>query len=328
MSEFEETSRPPTGPIWIGAGALTVGLWAVALWALISAEADPLAIPAIVVQPALAEADEAGGELPNLSTMIEAVAKATTPPKVEEPENNSRGQGRGAELLKLRFTHREKQAEVALREVFVPRTITVVNVWATWCEPCKAEFSDFAQIWQRWGEEVRFVPVELAPIFDRTSESRQTSDALRAIMPASQVHLVDPSERRIQEAVIKMGLVELDEVNVPITLVFDCKQELIWHGFSQITDLEAFAGVIEGLRPALSTAACYVPPAREAPVEVIGDGSRCGDGQCTVKTGEDCNTCSVDCACRGGQVCIQREAASLQPGSASHVCDSPSPLMP
>lgn len=330
--EFEETSRPPTRSLWIGAGALILGLWAMTLWAWLSAEADPLAIQTIVVEPLVSAEVDDTRDLLSMNAFLEAAANAMNPPlEEEEPEDNSLGQGRGAELLKLRFIDREKQGEVALRDVFIPRTITVVNVWATWCGPCKAEFKDFAQLWRRWGDEVNFVPVELAPLFERESEERWQARAdLHSMMPESQHHLIDASERAIQDAVVEIGLVAPDRVNVPITLVFDCKQKLIWHSFSQITELEVFAAVIEELRPALSTAACYVPPIRreEVGAEVVGEGPKCGDGQCTVKSGEDCHTCSLDCACLGGHVCIKREASSLQPGSAGYICDSPSPLLP
>jgi cytochrome c biogenesis protein CcmG/thiol:disulfide interchange protein DsbE len=37
---------------------------------------------------------------------------------------------------------------------------TVVNFWAEWCEPCKAEMPDFEQVHRAVGDRVRFVGVD------------------------------------------------------------------------------------------------------------------------------------------------------------------------
>ena len=37
----------------------------------------------------------------------------------------------------------------------------VVNLWATWCAPCRAEIPDFEQVHQQRGDEVRFVGVNV-----------------------------------------------------------------------------------------------------------------------------------------------------------------------
>jgi len=37
----------------------------------------------------------------------------------------------------------------------------VVNLWATWCAPCRAEIPDFEEVHQQRGNEVRFVGINV-----------------------------------------------------------------------------------------------------------------------------------------------------------------------
>lgn len=322
MSSEGKPSPTPRSVV-LGCVALTVAFSSVALWAISSAEADPLTFTAVIAPPMVVPAKT--GE-PEGSPEVSTGGSRQT----EVVEIRSQGRD-GAPILNLRFYDRDRDAEVALRDLVVPRTVTVVNLWATWCEPCKAEFKDFKRLWGKWGGEVRFIPVELSSLKgERDQEKWSTRDALHGMMPAAEHHLVDISERRIQDAVVGQKLADADEVGAPITLVFDCKRRLVWQSFKQIEDVEGFAAVIDGLRPTLTTGACYEPPAPRpelAAPEPVADGPRCGDGICTTTSKEDCWTCPADCGCVGGKQCIERVASSLQPGSTPHVCDSPSPLL-
>ena len=40
----------------------------------------------------------------------------------------------------------------------------VVNYWATWCAPCRAEFPEFEKTKQQYGEEVNFIMISDEPI--------------------------------------------------------------------------------------------------------------------------------------------------------------------
>jgi len=51
----------------------------------------------------------------------------------------------------------------------------VVNFWATWCPPCKAELPDFEDAWRKYGEDVAFLFVNLA-------DSRDTTEVVEAFM--------------------------------------------------------------------------------------------------------------------------------------------------
>jgi thiol-disulfide isomerase/thioredoxin len=48
----------------------------------------------------------------------------------------------------------------------------VVNYWATWCAPCRAEFPEFEKIKQQYGEEVNFIMISDEPIDKITKFSK------------------------------------------------------------------------------------------------------------------------------------------------------------
>jgi thiol-disulfide isomerase/thioredoxin len=47
---------------------------------------------------------------------------------------------------------------------------TVVNLWATWCTPCRRELPDFEEVHQQRGDTVRFVGVNIGDREDKALE--------------------------------------------------------------------------------------------------------------------------------------------------------------
>ena len=59
---------------------------------------------------------------------------------------------------------------------------TVVNFWASWCGPCKSEMPDFEAVWQRMGNDVHFLMVNM------TDGHRETIDSAKEFMTDSGYH--------------------------------------------------------------------------------------------------------------------------------------------
>lgn len=50
----------------------------------------------------------------------------------------------------------------------------VVNFWATWCPPCRAEMPHFEELYQKYGNEVEFMMVDMTDGMQETEENADT----------------------------------------------------------------------------------------------------------------------------------------------------------
>ena len=123
-------------------------------------------------------------------------------------------------------------------DVLPPATIHVVNLWATWCGPCKAEMPDFKAMFERhseWGDSVRFVPI----LVKDSGEPRKAYHDFAASMPPAPVKLADRSyEEALVKALAPDESLKLFHGNLPVTLVLDCNRRVRWARFEQLTEAD------------------------------------------------------------------------------------------
>lgn len=92
-------------------------------------------------------------------------------------------------------------------------TPTVMNFWATWCAPCRAELPAFQAVHQELGDEVRFLGVNV----ERGGDAAQ--DYLDELGIDFEQY-VDPDGSL---------LTELDVIGLPVTLVVDAEGTVVEH---------------------------------------------------------------------------------------------------
>lgn len=292
-----------------GAALLAACVW-LSLWALGGPDPPPetrlAAAPRTKKSPAAAPAPAPVGA-PEAAANPPAPAPDDTYPSGQLTEPREIQQ-----LLaqRFQFTRRDgKPAFAQLRSALgLGRAVTVLNVWAPYCEPCKREFPSFRRLQAGWGDDVRFMPIQLGD---------GAPGPLAAVMPDAPHHLIDfVPGGAVQQTLAQLGLLP-DRAPIPITLVLDCRHQLRWLQAEEVTDMEAFDRAIGELRRELDTPACTRPP----PVASPGAAAvrACGDGLCEpLARSEDCLTCPQDCGCKKGQLCAT-QTGSGAPG-LGHVC--------
>jgi cytochrome c biogenesis protein CcmG, thiol:disulfide interchange protein DsbE len=77
------------------------------------------------------------------------------------------GDGGTATLPDVEITPLAGGAPVSLADIQGP---AVVNLWATWCTPCRTEIPDFEAVHRERGDEVRFVGINIGEDADQAGE--------------------------------------------------------------------------------------------------------------------------------------------------------------
>jgi cytochrome c biogenesis protein CcmG/thiol:disulfide interchange protein DsbE len=81
----------------------------------------------------------------------------------------------------------------------------VVNLWATWCVPCRTEIPDFEAVHQRRRDEVRFVGINVG-------ETTDQAIAFLAEVGATYEQFLDADGG---------AATELEAITLPVTVVID-----------------------------------------------------------------------------------------------------------
>jgi thiol-disulfide isomerase/thioredoxin len=210
--------------------------------------------------------------------------------------------------------------------------VTVLNAWATWCEPCKRELPDLREMFLKnsdtWNQRVRFVSVLSQDTIDPIEAHRRFADA----MPAADAFLAEVRANALAEALRRDQAITGE--GLPIWVLLDCHRERRFAhvGALQPGDFEALQRKIDQLEAELDTPFCgdrrpqrpksprasAPTPAAEsdtdpqkAPDPTITapqtpptpppSGPTCGDGVCQrSSSAEDCHRCPEDCPCAVG----------------------------
>jgi len=93
-------------------------------------------------------------------------------------------------------------------------TPVVINKWASWCEPCRAEFGVFQRVSVSLGREVAFIGID-------SNDSRAGALAFLHDFPVSYPSYFDASG--------KVGEAITDSAFTPVTVIYDRRGSLFIH---------------------------------------------------------------------------------------------------
>lgn len=205
---------------------------------------------------------------------------------------------------------------VTLNELLPRQKISIVNLWATWCEACTEEFAHFTTVLNggraesAWGSEVQFLTM-LVGDPDVTIGDAHTDWASK--LPEGTAFVAARQFNELTSQLQEQGLLP-KPLALPVTFVLDCRRQIKWIHLKALDDTSTLElrETISELRSELNTSKCRTksrakkvkPKPEKTPVGEPGDAQpeakkvvkdRCGDGRCDASNGEDLRTCPRDC---------------------------------
>lgn len=107
-------------------------------------------------------------------------------------------------------------------------TPIVVNVWASWCGPCRAEFPQFQQVSAQLGKEVAFLAID-------AEDSDDAAETFLRDNPVPYPSFTDPDK--------KIAIELVQPYSLPATIFYDRKgRHFVKHGF-YATDEQLIADI-------------------------------------------------------------------------------------
>ncbi|MDC0673445.1 TlpA family protein disulfide reductase [Nannocystis radixulma] len=177
-----------------------------------------------------------------------------------------------------RFEQGQTSRERLKASAILARQVTLVNLWATWCEPCNRELPGLRDMFERgrreqgWGAETRFV----ALMVDDASTAETAHRTVRASLPADTVFMVDYGLNGGVRPTLERSRLLVKDASLPISLLFDCQRRVRWHHVGELKadDFAVLSGQIDLLRAERGTAACAEPRSRAAEEETQAGASK------------------------------------------------------
>ena len=102
----------------------------------------------------------------------------------------------------------------------------VVNFWATWCPPCKAEMPDFEELYKEYGDRVNFMMINM------TDGNRDTVDGVKAFIEDSGYTFPVYCDSDLSAAYA------YSVSSIPMTLFFDAEGNLLNSNVGMISEVQ------------------------------------------------------------------------------------------
>ena len=113
----------------------------------------------------------------------------------------------------------------------------LVNFWATWCDPCRAEFPDLVKIDADYGaKKLNFVAISLDDVADIATTVPKFLKEMKATMPVALLNINDP------EPAIKYVDANWDG-QMPATFLYDSTGKILYKHFGRIPTDELRAAI-------------------------------------------------------------------------------------
>lgn len=186
-------------------------------------------------------------------------------------------------------------------EQFVPLSraipaghVTVVNLWAPSCGPCKSEMPRLQRVLAGADARVQFLPIVL-------DNEPADVESFRPKLPPFRFFLTDyKTSDNLAEA---LGAKGLYQKKMPVTFLVGCRQTVRWLHFGELTegDVPEFEASLKKLVEEIGPSGCGGRRDGRAATRPHW----CGDGTCDIDEGRD--GCCLDCCPGNDGTCDKGE---------------------